>query len=423
MLATAPPASAGGAVRASGLPSGRTDYRELADYSAEIAELAAEHPADVRRVVIGASVQGRPLEGLEIAQDVARTDDGRPVHVEVGLIHAREWPSGEMVMEFAHELATGGGRFATLRSGSRTFLFPVANPDGYAMSRESDPLLRTNANGVDLNRNAGAFWGGPDSSVDPRSTRYRGPAPFSEPEAEALHAFSAGRQVAVIDVLHTYGGSVLYQPGFTRSDEPGLPAGTRVPGTPRFKRLARRMAAAAGYTAAPAWDPRDITGATEDWNYFTQFATAFTIEVGYEDFHPDYASGVVAQYPGVRDALLLAGEAALDRHTHAVLQGTAPPGRTLRLGRSVRTRTSYVITHTERPSAVTGRSQVVHDRLSSRLTVPASGHFVWHVNPSVRPLDVLARRRPAWTLRCGSGARRVVLRVRDQRTLRLRCGG
>jgi hypothetical protein len=310
-----------------------------------------------------------------------------------------------------------------LRERTRTFLFPVANPDGFAASRTSDPLLRTNARGVDLNRNAGAFWGGPDSSDDPTSSRYRGPRPFSEPESEALHRFSAQHQVAVIDVLHTYGGSVLYQPGFSRSDEPGLPAGTRVPGSRRFRVLAGRMAAAAGYTAAQASDPRDITGATEDWNYFTQFATAFTIEVGFEDFHPPYPDGVVAQYPGVRDALLLAGEGAVDRRTHVVLRGTAPPGRTLRLSRRVRTPTSYVITGTEMPGAVTGRARMLRDRLSSRLTVPASGRFTWHVNPSVRPLDVLARRRPPWSLSCGGGKRRLVLRVGDRRSLRLRCGG
>jgi hypothetical protein len=413
-LATASPAPAGDAVRA--------QYRDLAQYEAEIAQLAADHPRSVRRVVIGRSVQGRPLDGLEIADDVARADDGRPVEVAVGLVHAREWPSGEIVMDFAHQLATAGGRFARLRARARTFLFPVANPDGYEISRTTEPDRRTNANGVDLNRNAGAYWGGPDASDDPASERYRGPAPFSEPESRALRDFSAAHQVAVIDVLHTYGATVLYQPGFRRTDEPGLPAGTAIPGHGSFVALARAMAAAAGYTAEPASDPRDITGATEDWNYFAQFATAFTIEVGDEAFRPPYGE-VEQEYPGVARALVAAGEAGLDRATHAVVRGTAPAGSTLRLTRVVRTPTSYVISDTEGDAPRIGASRTLRDRLSSTLTVPASGRFVWHVNPSVGPLDVLAGRRPAWTLRCGTGRREVVLRRGTRRVLHLGCPG
>ena len=42
--------------------------------------------------------------------------------------------------------------------------------------------------------------------------------------------------------------------------------------------------------------------------------------------------------------------------------------------------------------------------------MPASGRFRWHVNPSQRPLAILAGRREAWTLTCGGQRRRVVLR-------------
>ena len=399
------------------LPSGRTDYRDLPDYENEVAALAADHPGTVRRVVIGTSVQGRPLDGVEIADGVQRADDGRPVAVVIGLVHAREWPSGEMTMEFAHQLAEDGGRFARLRARVRTFVFPVANPDGFVISRTTDPMRRTNADGVDLNRNASAFWGGPDSSDDPSSERYRGPAPLSEPEARAIHDFSVAHQVAVIDVLHGYGGAVLYQPGFRDTDEPGLPAGTPVPGHGRFEALARRMAADAGYDAGSAAYPSDITGATEDFNYFDQFSSAYTIEVGHGAFQPPY-SQVEEEYPGVAAALVRAGEAAAERTTHAVLRGTAPAGRVLRLTRTVRTPTSYVVT-----GGRTGPARELTDRLQSTLTVPASGRFSWAVNPSVRPLDVLAHRTAAWTLRCGTQRVKLTLALGQRRSVRLRCGG
>lgn len=416
---TAPPASAGGAVA---LPSGRTEYRSPADYGAEIAALAAARPDRVRRVVIGTSAEGAPIEGIEIAAGVGRTDDGRPVHLELGLTHGREWPSGEVVMEFARELATGDGpRLRALRARTRTFLVPVLNPDGFALSRTGEPGRRTNARGVDLNRNFGAFWGGPGASDNPLSETFRGPAPFSEPEARALRAWSSRHQVTVVNSSHTYGAAVLHQPGFARVDEPGLPAGSRLPGERRFAALGARMAAAAGYDSAPAHQLYDVTGAAEDWNYFNQFAFAFTTEIGRESHHGPYAQAVAEQYPGLRDALMLAGEAAADRANHALLRGTAPAGRVLRLRRSVLMPTSYVLTGTDGPAPVRGEARHLRERLGSSLTVPASGRFTWHVTPSTHPLAVLAGRRERWTLSCGTERRRLALGLGEVRTLRLRC--
>ncbi len=256
----------------------------------------------MRRVVIGTSVEGRPLEGLEIARDVDRRDDGRPVHLELGLTHAREWASGEIVMEFAHDLATSDApRLAALRAHTRTFLFPVVNPDGFASSRSgTDADQRKNAREVDLNRNFGAFWGGPGASDDPSSETYRGPGPFSEPEAQALREWGSEHQVVVANSLHTYGGTVLYQPGFRRTDEPGLPAWSTLPGTARFAKLGERMAEAAGYVAAPAYDLYDVTGAAEDWNYFNQYAYAYTIEIAGTDHQGPFSEMVADQYDGLR---------------------------------------------------------------------------------------------------------------------------
>lgn len=406
---------------AADLPSGRTTYRDLIDYEAELRQLAAVRPDRVRLVVIGRSREGRPLTAVEIAAKVARTDDGRPVNLAVGLVHGREWTSGEMVMEHARELALEDpDRLRRVRARTRTLLVPVLNPDGFLRSRTTDPLWRANAAGVDLNRNFGAFWGGPDGSDAPGASTYRGPAPFSEPESRALRDLAARRQVAVVNAVHAFGPSVLHQPGFATTSQPGLPAGAVLPGGRAFRALARRMAGAAGYVANPAYVPRDITGAAEDGLYFNQFASAFTIEVG-RVFQPAFAEGVVDEFPRVSAALLRAAEAASDRSTHAVLRGTAEPGAVLRLSRSVRYSTSRVVTGTDTDVPRTGAARRLRQRYTSRLTVPASGRFTWHVNPSQRPLAVLAGRTEAWTLSCRGRERRVVLRRTQVRTIRVRC--
>ena len=122
------------------LPSGRTAYRLYSDYQAEMEQLAAENPTLVRRFELPErTANGRPVFGLEIATDVADAEDGRPTFLMMGIHHAREWPSGEHTMEFAHQLVDGvtGGdaRITEALDRARVVVVPVVNPDGFLVSR------------------------------------------------------------------------------------------------------------------------------------------------------------------------------------------------------------------------------------------------------------------------------------------------
>jgi hypothetical protein len=191
----------------------------------------------------------------------------------------------------------------------------------------------------------------------------------------------------------------------------------------------------------------DVTGATEDWNYFAQGAFGYTTEIGWDNFHPDYQDAVVDQYTGTRtgtndagqaerpaaqglqESFLLAGEAAANPAYHSIISGTAPAGRTLRLHKDFQTTTSYVLTHPDQANETQGPAQLIPEHLESTLTVPASGSYVWHVNPSTRPLVLLAGGTEAWTLTCEDGAgtvletRQVVVAIGQQVTENLGCGG
>ena len=188
----------------SALPSGRTEYRRLADYEAEMKALALKYPNLVKPLTLpNKSVEGREVHGIEITTNAANTADGKPVFLNMGVHHAREWPSAEHAMEWAYELLNGYGTdpLATqVVTGSRTIVIPVVNVDGFTISREAgeagDPAgfgqfayeykrknCAISANtpasfrqgvcadnpagrlrGTDPNRNYGGFWGGAGAS-------------------------------------------------------------------------------------------------------------------------------------------------------------------------------------------------------------------------------------------------------------------
>ncbi|CAG9163747.1 hypothetical protein LMG32289_00169 [Cupriavidus pampae] len=130
-------------------------------------------------------------------------------------LHARELASSEAAMRFAEWLVRGYGQDATATwlLDHNEFHFVVhANPDGRAMAEQGVLARgggwRKNLNvvdghcstspvdsGVDLNRNFVHGWGGNSphaSSNDPCDETYRGPAPLSEPESQALTQYIAG---------------------------------------------------------------------------------------------------------------------------------------------------------------------------------------------------------------------------------------
>jgi hypothetical protein len=449
-------------VAASPLPSGREGYRTLADYGTDLKAIADGFPSIARRVEIGRSLEDRPIEGVELAADVGRRDDGRPVYVVMGLHHAREWPSGEMPMEFALDLARSYANDARVRSlldRVRVVVLPVINPDGFNVSRTAGPtpfddspeatlplivsdgasykrkncraaapesqgtpcMTRPAGQGVDLNRNYGAYWGGVGSSSNPVVQNYRGTAPYSEPEAEAVHRLSSTRPIVTLITHHTFTdqGEWLRQPGFCFTQP--CNADDVVPDEAGMKALGDAMGAATGWNSNLGWEIGEITGATEDWNYFTQGAYGYTPEQRGPNFHPNFQDSVVEEYTGaapgaaggVREALMRAGEQAANPSFHSLLLGTAAPGHVLRLRKSF-------LTDTSMPNLK------VNDRLEFTLRVPDSGTYAWHVNQSTRPLSTATE---SYTLTCeapGGGVRetRDVAIARGQTvTVDLACGG
>lgn len=423
------------------LPSGRTSYRTLADYESELKTLAAQNPSLVRLFTLpNRTWGGKDVLGIEIAENVA-TSDGRPAFLNMGVHHAREWPAGELTMEWAYELINGfkagDPRATRIVRQSRNLVVPIVNPDGFEGSRSvgmadgrdetvddtvyivSSPgeYRRKNCrvgdtqtalcplslglaeNGVDPNRNYAQFWGGPGSDSNPLTQTYRGPAPFSEPESRNIQWLVSRNQVTTLITNHTTAGLVLRAPGLAAAGDP-------VDEHRGYKALGDDMARENGYFSQKSYELYDTTGTTEDWSYNATGGYGFTFELycgapNYDTgdcddpaFHPRYATmakewdGTSAQADhggydgkGNREAYYLAAESTIDSARHSVLEGSATPGAKLRLTKSFKTDTYQ------------GASQV-DDHLETTLDVGDSGAFRWHVNPSTRPIVAKASGSP-----------------------------
>jgi hypothetical protein len=411
------------ATAASGLPSGRTTYRHLADYDLEMKTLAMRYPSLVRPITLNhRSLLGRDVNGIEISANAQNTGDGKPIFLIMGEHHAREWPSAELTMEFAYDLLRNYGsdaRTTRLLQGTRTIVVPVVNPDGFNISREAATLgdfslfdyemkrknCRVSANtpskyargscddnkagrlrGTDLNRNYGGLWGGSGASTIWSDDTYRGDGPFSEPETQNVRELISSRQVTNLITNHTFSNLVLRPPGVA---DYGFPLEE-----PIYKALGASLAAHNGYSNVPGFGLYDTTGATEDWSFWSTGGLAFTFEIGGTDFHPTYADGVEAEYlgrapstgagkGGNREAYYSMLDATADASLHSRIDGTAAAGSTLRISKTFQTSTSPVWQDDFGNSI--GDPRQFTDTLTSELR-PAGGAFTWNVNPSTRPL-------------------------------------
>jgi protein MpaA len=128
-------------------------------------EPARARLAAVRTLVLGRSVQGRPIRAVVLGPVNARA----PVLV-VGCIHGDE-PAGIAIAD----------RLARARTTRRTGIWIISdlNPDGVAAG------TRQSAHHVDLNRNFPYAWRRIGVPGDPQ---YAGPRALSEPESRIAHS-------------------------------------------------------------------------------------------------------------------------------------------------------------------------------------------------------------------------------------------
>jgi carboxypeptidase T len=153
--------------------------------------------------------EGYDMLVLKITADNG-VEDKAPFYAQFG-VHAREMGPPELGMRFAEMLLEGYGvdaEITGLLDSTEIHLVLQANPDGrYVAETQQDLFRRKNVRpdpegaaavcseglfGVDLNRNFPWMWGKEGSSANPCSNGFRGTSPGSEPEVQAIVAYTTG---------------------------------------------------------------------------------------------------------------------------------------------------------------------------------------------------------------------------------------
>lgn len=210
---------------------------------------------DQKPIVIGQSVQERPLE-------VYRFGQGPFQRMVVAGVHGGyEWNT----IELADELIAYLRKHPSLVPSHITlYILRSLNPDGEVAGR--GPEGHNNAHGVDLNRNWDANWRSswPSYGCYRRGPVSAGPHPASEPETLALMAFLADHN---IDALVSYHSAA---PGIYASGDPPHP---------ESQSLGEHLSEASGYPFPGPVTNCIYTGTLVDWAYHLLAIAAVDVEL------------------------------------------------------------------------------------------------------------------------------------------------
>lgn len=182
-----------------------------------------------------------PIYCVKVSDNVDVFED-EPTVLIIAHIHAEEMMGVEVVFELLHRMISMYGLYAELIESTQLYFVPTMNPDGLeVVSRGWDNHYRKNGYkppelldracsvvpgvgrdscGVDLNRNFGLNWIYGDTlwqwqagTLEPYDY-YRGPAPFSEPESQAIRDLALQIKPTLSAVYHSSYTGTFSEYGF-----------------------------------------------------------------------------------------------------------------------------------------------------------------------------------------------------------------
>jgi hypothetical protein len=302
------------------------NYTEIVDTLLEV-NLSYPNIADV--FSIGKSWQNRTIYCVRLTNE--SNTDPKPKVFFVGYHHAREFITAELTLYFIVEAVTKFGVNETITrmlNCSEIYIIPALNVDGFdavkqnewqrknshpfdedgdgrldedppddengdgyiedlffsnatdyyfirweGVDNDGDGLLNEDwVGGVDLNRNYGYQWNATcdSGSPYPQDEDFRGLAPFSEPETQALRDFAMSQDFRYAISFHSGARNIVYPWGYTTS--PTLNDAI-------FRQVAANLSVRTGapYYQSGQW--YTTSGVWDDWMYDNRSAIALTCEI------------------------------------------------------------------------------------------------------------------------------------------------
>lgn len=278
------------------LSDGDVPYPTITEIYASIDAVLAAHPDICRSEIIGTSVQGRDLRAVVVTANPGVEEIEPELRINGGL-HGDEKAG---IMTTLSYLETLTDNYATspmcqyIVDNAEVWIIPVINPDGY---NSND---RSNANGIDLNRNCSYM--GPGGGG--------GSTAFSEPETQALRDITMQNWPAVENFVNPFcvglslhGGAACINTVWNYTGDPLPEDGTMIlqqavnydqsPGIVSY------FGSGEGFWIAyPGASWYATNGDVNDWSYGEVGTVDHTIEV--------HDSKQVSDWPGVANAHYMA---------------------------------------------------------------------------------------------------------------------
>ncbi len=230
---------------------------------------------NVEELRVGESVRGRAIYAWG-----AGGGPGSPAVLFMSGCHAIEFIGLEQNAAIVEKLVR---ERAELLDKVRVWFLPVMNPDGHyrvreLIARHRIPLVKTNANRVDLNRNFPVGFyephkGGIMAGSHRKLINYHGPSPISEPESKALESLVDKARPELALALHSFGGCIRFPPCHTKE---------KAPDHDLLASIASGMAARqkTPYEVGPEHELYLTYGDISDWLYFDKKVLPFLMEIG-----------------------------------------------------------------------------------------------------------------------------------------------
>jgi carboxypeptidase T len=238
-------------------------YHSYAQVRDTLKAIALRHPAICKVESLGLSVQNRVIWGIRISDNV-NVRENEPRFRIVGNQHGNEHIGCEPPMYMATILADSYGvstRLTQIVDNYEIMIIPMANPDGATAN------TRSNANGVDLNRDMGYMWLG-----DGGSTAF-----FSQPESKILKADADAHAYAMSLAFHSgaYYVNYLwnYTPVLTQDDA-------------FLKRISAGYDTWVHYDTTNGWAWYQTNGDIDDFSYGLEGTFDTTIEIYGNGYNP-----------------------------------------------------------------------------------------------------------------------------------------